>query len=810
VNGTCARTCASDELVCGERCVDPANDAKFCGATDCSDETTSGQACGAGEVCREGACDVSCPGAQIVCEGSCVNPNTDRDYCGATACGEDATDGEACDNGEVCAEGACQTSCPGGQIVCDEKCIDPDTNVEFCGASTCEDDATNGEACASGEVCDEGVCKTSCPSDQLVCSSKCIDPDTDREFCGATDCADSSTDGEVCGSGFICADGACTLSCVMGAPICDGACTNPSTDREFCGATTCEDDSTDGVECASGTVCMAGLCTTSCGADQVDCAGSCTDPLTNRAHCGADDTCQGGQVCADGQVCGNGVCVATCPSGTFECSDSCINPLTNSLLCGASDCAGTGGETCGNGQACVQGACVAYVTWQMGVRVDQGTNAADTEQAMATDSAGNALLVFRQRAISNDSESLRVYGSYYSASAGTWSAPTLLDNRAYKVRSLRVDMNDAGVAVAVWIADTASLQSSVVGARFASGSWSAAIDIDGTVIEYPSVYVDNLGQGAVVYSREVDNVFSGADPDWQVYGAIVNTSGTLGTITALSDFSGSAYQASGPRIAGNSAGQGMVTYFSTIAPRNVYAVGYNSATGFAAAATKTILNGALAGDYARGGAPDVALDAAGKTYVVWSQTNANYTPFAATPVFPTRGAIFGNIWNGSSWGGAIQITGSTANTSVDPKVSATLGGVGLTYQRYTAVSAGTSTSTPPTSYEILGHRFVGSSWAAEQLLDASAQSLPQPSPSVAVGGTGDVHFAWADGTSASSIRYSALSGSWNKLENLAAGAGVGAPQWVILAATPTATMFASWAQNTSAQDGNHIWVSRYE
>jgi Stigma-specific protein, Stig1 len=861
VDGTCQRTCAGDELVCGGRCVDPLSSSNFCGATDCSANETSGEACASGQACQDGECSFACPGTQVACGGQCVDPQTNRNYCGASTCADDATDGEVCPSGQVCAAGVCETSCPQGQVACGGECIKPATDPTYCGATTCADDATDGESCdtASGEVCANGLCDTSCPPGQLVCSGACVNPNTDRGFCGATDCdGGDATDGSVCGSGEVCANGLCDTSCLPGQLVCGGACVNPNTDRSFCGATDCDGgdatdgsacasgevcvggacetscptgqlvcgggcispdtsreycgatdceagDTTDGETCGSGQVCSSGVCTTSCAANQVDCSGTCIDPETNRDYCGVDANCAGGDVCAGGEVCGAGQCVPTCPSGTFECTGSCVNPLTSNQLCGASDCAGTGGQVCSTGQACVSGECVAYVQWQTAERIDQSNFPATTEQYLATDSAGNAVLVFRQEVDGTGDDSLRAYGSYFSVSTGSWTAPVLLDTRANKVQSIHVDMNDAGVAVATWTMQTGATSTTVVASRFSGGTWGAPVDIDGPIAEFPKVYVDNLGQGAIVYSKDVDNVFNASSPTYQVYGAVLTTSSTVASRTALSDFAGAAYQATGQRISGNSAGKGMAVYLSAVSPRNIYAVRYDSSTGFGTAATKTQLNAALVTG-TRCSTADVAVDPAGKAYAVWSLTSALYRPVGTGVSFPLVGNIHSAVFDGATWGSDVTVT-SFSDTAVDPRVSATLGAVGLTYQRYST----TATSTAPTTYQIYGQRYVGGAWVDQHLLDSSAFSGPQPLPNVGVSGTGDIHFVWGDGPVAAAARYSAQSAAWSPQEDLSAGGpGSGQAQWPVLASTPTVTMFASWVQPVTGLSGVHVMVSRYE
>lgn len=121
---------------------------------------TAGTACGAGEICDGGQCVISCPGSLIVCDDTCVNPNTDRNHCGATeGCGDGGgTAGQVCDWDQICLDGVCTKSCPAGLVGCGGDCIDPDTSDDYCGASGNCQGANAGVACQADEYCSEGAC----------------------------------------------------------------------------------------------------------------------------------------------------------------------------------------------------------------------------------------------------------------------------------------------------------------------------------------------------------------------------------------------------------------------------------------------------------------------------------------------------------------------------------------------------------------------------------------------------------------------------------------------------------------------------
>lgn len=820
--GECRVACSAGQLVCGGDCVDPKTNPRFCGATDCSVADGEGVSCGSGEACVDGACLTACPSGQIACDGACINPLTDREHCGATDCsGEGAELGEACESGQVCVMGACQTTCPSGQLVCNGKCIDPNVDPVYCGATDCNALPTSGVDCASGQVCVMGVCEASCPPGQLACgaagSEQCVDPLRDREYCGATDCAGGET-GEACEAGEVCSNGSCVTSCPTGELECGGKCVDPTTDLNYCGATDCSDPATEGVACPSGNVCSAGQCAVTCVSGQIVCGGKCIDPETDNAYCGASDDCSGaniGETCDPGSVCTNGACAPTCAAGQFECNGACVNPLTNAAYCGASDCDGTGGEACAVGQACVSGVCVAFVQWSAGERVDNpALDTVTTEQELATDSAGNAVLLFRQQ-INADGSSLRPFATYYSSLTKTWSAPVRLDGETgtggYRVRSLRVSMNAAGVAVAVWLAETSGNTTALLASRFQGGSWSLPVEVASPAIEFPDVYVDNLGRGVIVYSRETnDDLLGDIYWNWQVFGAILNTNGTLGATVELSALEGDFFEATSPRIDGNAAGQAVVVFFNKTegwdinedvsAEKGAWAIRYDSSSGFQPAASKQRLNEDLQDDD-RALYPDVAVDAAGNAHVVWALANGYYAPVGAFPEFPTSSNIIYNYFNGSTWGAPSPVTSfDVGESAVDPRISASLVHVAVAFQSYSVADS----ADVPTTYKVYGSRLSGGVWS-EQVLDSDAMALPQPLPSVGVSGVGDAHFVWTNRNQALTARYVASSGTWSNAQNLAIGQG--AAQWPVLATTAGVEVMAAWIQANNGPFG--MFVGRY-
>lgn len=247
-------SCPAGQVTCGGKCVDPTTDRAYCGASgDCAG-ASAGSACAAGQVCSAGACALSCQPGLVNCNGKCVDPARDPDFCGASGACTGADAGVACGSGRVCANGACATSCPAGQVACSGRCVDPQTDRAFCGVGA---SCAGGTVCAAGQVCVSGACTATCPAGQYACGGKCVDPATDPNYCGASS---ACTGGAACGPSTACYQGACEPLCPPGLLVCASQCVNPAVDRTFCGATGSCTGSSAGKTCAAAEACASGVC----------------------------------------------------------------------------------------------------------------------------------------------------------------------------------------------------------------------------------------------------------------------------------------------------------------------------------------------------------------------------------------------------------------------------------------------------------------------------------------------------------------------------------------------------------------------
>jgi hypothetical protein len=163
----------------------------------------------ADELCSGGSCELVCAEGTVLCDGRCVDPEVDREFCGASGSCSGGNVGSTCLDTEVCNQGRCDNTCPTDSVACDGGCIDASTNSRFCGATEACEGPTAGVMCAPGSICSEGACVVECGDAQLLCDDSCIDPMTNPNFCGAVETCRDMQAGVVCGLGEACLGGTC-------------------------------------------------------------------------------------------------------------------------------------------------------------------------------------------------------------------------------------------------------------------------------------------------------------------------------------------------------------------------------------------------------------------------------------------------------------------------------------------------------------------------------------------------------------------------------------------------------------------------
>jgi hypothetical protein len=167
-------TCSANEIICGDACIDPAIDRRFCGATaGCgADAGSAGVACDPGMVCNAGTCQADCGANLTKCGDSCVDTQHDPMHCGdcATQC--------VLANGvNVCNAGTCAVlSCQSGF----DRCPAVWSNLPITSCSALASDTQNCGSC--GNQCNVANATPTCASGSCAigsCNAGFIDCDND-------------------------------------------------------------------------------------------------------------------------------------------------------------------------------------------------------------------------------------------------------------------------------------------------------------------------------------------------------------------------------------------------------------------------------------------------------------------------------------------------------------------------------------------------------------------------------------------------------------------------------------------------------
>ena len=364
--GSTADCSAPGYVKCGDSCINPASSRDYCGAdTQCKNFDV----CDTTEVCKQGECVVKnggCTGeTPVVCSGTCVNPQTDKEYCGADSECKGAT---PCGPNEVCSGGKCKSAkCEDkGLMTCDGLCVDPKTDNNYCGAQPgCTGYVPCNTRCING-ICQPVQCNDF--AGELSCNGQCINPLTDDAHCGKA--ADGCAALRPCQTYQKCSNGVCRgmdeANCTGTEIFCDGMCVDPQTDTSYCGATNCSN----GTQCQAQQICDQGTCKKdprdNCVSPEFFCDGTCINPKENKKYCGATD-CENGTRCRNNEACIEGECKPDIQCNEdigeivyCEAAGKCIDPYTDPNYCGAGFfCEPDSYEKCdtANSMKCVGGKC---------------------------------------------------------------------------------------------------------------------------------------------------------------------------------------------------------------------------------------------------------------------------------------------------------------------------------------------------------------------------------------------------------------------------------------------------------------------
>ncbi len=175
VGGECseipdAGKCPDGLVKCGEACIDPQTNKSFCGA----DETcTSYSNCAAdGKTCEAGACvggepGKTCDPGKVKCGDDCIDPQTDGRYCGAD---EHCGGYTACKGDQKCESGSCKDiqntgECDPGLVMCGGECINPAIDDQYCGANA---DCSDYKTCSGSYKCENSACIDTMPLELIL------------------------------------------------------------------------------------------------------------------------------------------------------------------------------------------------------------------------------------------------------------------------------------------------------------------------------------------------------------------------------------------------------------------------------------------------------------------------------------------------------------------------------------------------------------------------------------------------------------------------------------------------------------------
>ncbi len=322
--GPCGGACASGQICCDDRCVDPMTDPGNCGgcAVTCDAPNAS-------STCQRGACTILCRPGFGDCDANPLNgcevPLSSSAFnCGG--CGQSCSTSHAT---PTCDTGRCLITCDQGWGNCDgdvrNGCeANLQTSLDHCNG--CENPCRtnhNNPFCDGPAACVRGDCEVGwadCNGDRRDGCETHIDGDVSN--CGA--CRNVCTAGP--GATPTCAAGRCgeaTVICADPRGECDGVVAPPSAQCE-------------------------------------------TDLRNNAAHCGrcgnACSTVNATPACVDR------ACVLTCNAGYGNCDSIVANGCETNTNTSASNC-GACGRACSlphtTAYACAMGAC-APVTCEAG------------------------------------------------------------------------------------------------------------------------------------------------------------------------------------------------------------------------------------------------------------------------------------------------------------------------------------------------------------------------------------------------------------------------------------------------------------
>lgn len=543
-----------------------------------------------------------------------------------------------------------------------------------------------------------------------------------------------------------------------------------------------------------------------CPTAQIECSGLCVSPASDRNNCG-----ECGNTCGAGELCVNSECELSCPDSLLACGSSCVNPLTDPEYCGATSCDDGGmgglggtsgaGEECGPREACLSGACrEAVLEWSEPARVDETEVQVGQEYDIASDSAGNAVAVWREFLVADDNSSLRLFASRFDAATEQWSTPQRIDNSDLPVRNPTVDMSADGQALAAWV-EGAPLNPNTVSAAYFDGStWQAAtrLDVDpdadpsiGATSDFPEAAMDADGDGIVVWSQSSAIAAGDIPATFQII---------------RSEFIGGAFQApvawdyvngasdlvrmgaDHENVGINSAGQVFVIWEEGTSNANMFPV---------------VSQGTLGGTWSqpldvrvdtavRSSSATVGIDEEGDAVAAWTGGDLDVN-FGQQRFF--RRVFEADAWQSESSYGF-------PNTDYDFKVARAgmtrTGDKAMVIMEKSHWESGDPSNDPPINdYQLMASNYVAADGAWTDPMGLAPVQTTRPEGAIDMDGLGNALVGFRQSGAPTVRQYLSASESWIPATQLAPAGGTPA-----LASSPSGAAFAIWMQNSQ------LFVSR--
>jgi hypothetical protein len=412
-------------------------------------------------------------------------------------------------------------------------------------------------------------------------------------------------------------------------------------------------------------------------------------------------------------------------------------------------------------------------TWGTPELLEAGDGLA-LDVALAMDPSGNVIAIWNQVDVA--SPEINTWVSHYDASNSSWDAvATNISDAFGESQNVDIAIDADGSAIAVWEETDVMGDLHIVASRYSApnGVWSGSTQLDDGASPAldPVVVMDDAGNAIVVWEQESVSGFFVFDITVNQYSA---TSDSWGTAFALESGTGDAIL---PMIDISAGGDAVIAWEQeAVAGSSIYdtRASVYSAAGAVWSAPATIDNGV---NDATGSS--AVIDAAGNVTVAWQQDDG--TGLAYDIFTNRRPAASGN------WGTAVQLDSLPGDANF-PRLAAGVDGDSMVvWQQFNAAGA----------IELFARTFLAANdaWGPEISLPTDPGDALVPTLAADANGNGIVVWAHNDETDMADIvasRYVAATDTWSAPDTLNNGNGdVGPPR---LAMNPNGVAAAIWQQ----------------